>query len=88
MASGMCHLIVKSICEETLVTVLSSWKVLALETLSSAEAPTSIPKGIVKKSERAGDDRKKEEGRGGSLCHFMVVTRMDTQKSGLDQRFQ
>ena len=27
----MYHLIVKSICEETLVTVLSSWKVLALE---------------------------------------------------------
>ena len=31
MASGMYHLTVKSVCEETLVTVLSSWNVLALE---------------------------------------------------------
>ena len=31
MASGIYHLIVKSMCEETLVTVLSSWKVSALE---------------------------------------------------------
>ena len=31
MASGMYHLTVKSVCEDTLVTVLSSWKVLALE---------------------------------------------------------
>ena len=27
----MYHMIVKSICEETLVTLLSSWKVLALK---------------------------------------------------------
>ena len=31
MASGMYHLIVNSMCKETLVTMLSYWKVLALE---------------------------------------------------------